>query len=72
LLGFGVDMAHMGARYGDQFEAIAHNDEMVAVAERDQGRMERIAAGDAPGFWELVRENRDDSSGAALRRFTRS
>jgi len=56
----GVDMAHMGARYGDQFEAIAHNDEMVAVAERDQGRMERIAAGDAPGFWELVRENRDD------------
>jgi hypothetical protein len=56
----GVDMAHMGVRYGDQFEALANADEMVAVAERDRRRMERIAAGDAPGFWELVRENRDD------------
>ncbi len=56
----GVDMAHMGVRYGDEFEAIANADEMVAVEERDQRRMERIAAGDAPGFWELVRENRDD------------
>jgi AmmeMemoRadiSam system protein B len=56
----GVDMAHMGARYGDQFEAIANADEMLAVAERDRKRMESIALGDAPGFWELVRENRDD------------
>jgi len=56
----GVDMAHMGARYGDEFEALADANEMVAVAERDRLRMERIAAGDAPGFWELVRENRDD------------
>ena len=56
----GVDMAHMGARYGDQFEAIANNNEMLAVAERDQRRMARIAAGDAPGFWDLIRENRDD------------
>lgn len=56
----GVDMAHMGARYGDRFEATANNNEMLAVAERDRRRMERIAAGDAPGFWDLVRENRDD------------
>ena len=56
----GVDMAHMGARYGDEFEALADANEMVAVAERDRLRMERIAAGDAPGFWELVRENRYD------------
>ena len=56
----GVDMAHMGVRYGDEFEALANADEMLAVAERDQRRMDRIAAGDAPGFWELVRENRDD------------
>jgi AmmeMemoRadiSam system protein B len=56
----GVDMAHMGVRYGDQFEAIADADEMLAVAERDRWRMERIAAGDAAGFWELVRENHDD------------
>jgi AmmeMemoRadiSam system protein B len=56
----GVDMAHMGVRYGDEFEALANADEMLAVAERDRRRMDRIAAGDAPGFWELVRENRDD------------
>ena len=56
----GVDMAHMGVRYGDQFEALANADEMRAVAERDGRRMERIAAGDAAGFWEEVRENRDD------------
>ncbi len=56
----GVDMAHMGVRYGDQFEAVANADEMLSVAERDRRRMERIAAGDAAGFWELVRENHDD------------
>ncbi len=56
----GVDMAHMGARYGDQFEAHANEDRMLAVAERDRLRMERVAAGDSSGFWELVRENRDD------------
>jgi len=56
----GVDMAHMGARYGDSFEAHADAGEMTRVAERDRLRMERIAAGDAAGFWDLVRENRDD------------
>jgi hypothetical protein len=53
-------MAHMGARYGDGFEARAGAGEMMRVAERDRQRMDRIAAGDAPGFWDLVRENRDD------------
>ena len=56
----GVDMAHMGVRYGDEFEAVANADEMLNVAGRDRQRMERIAAGDASGFWEMVRENRDD------------
>jgi AmmeMemoRadiSam system protein B len=56
----GVDMAHMGTRYGDSFEARADANEMTDVAERDRQRMERIAAGDAVGFWDLVRENRDD------------
>ncbi len=56
----GVDMAHMGARYGDQFEAHAYGDEMLAVAERDRQRMQRIEAGDSDGFWALIRENRDD------------
>jgi predicted class III extradiol MEMO1 family dioxygenase len=33
---------------------------MVEVAERDRSRMGRMMAGDAHGFWELVRENGDD------------
>jgi MEMO1 family protein len=56
----GIDMAHMGRRYGDEFEALANENEMLAVGGRDRARMDRIAAGDAAGFWELVQENHDD------------
>jgi AmmeMemoRadiSam system protein B len=56
----GVDMAHMGARYQDQFSAIANEGEMAAVGARDGQRIARIGAGDAYGFWNLVQENRDD------------
>jgi AmmeMemoRadiSam system protein B len=56
----GVDMAHMGARYGDGVAAVADRDEMAGVAERDAARIERVAKGDTVGFWELVQENRDD------------
>jgi predicted class III extradiol MEMO1 family dioxygenase len=53
-------MAHMGARYGDQFRAAANHGRMEKVSVRDQDRIGRINASDADGFWELVRENRDD------------
>ena len=33
---------------------------MEEVAQRDRSRIDRINAGDAPGFWERVRENQDD------------
>jgi AmmeMemoRadiSam system protein B len=56
----GIDMAHMGRRYGDGFAALANEREMLAVDARDRQRMERMAAGDAAGFWELVQENHDD------------
>ena len=56
----GVDMAHMGVRYGDRFAALANEAEMADVARRDQSRLQSIAAGDARGFWEQVQENRDD------------
>lgn len=56
----GVDMAHMGRRYGDRFEAKAGQAEMERVERRDRGRIERMESGDARGFWELVREGRDD------------
>ncbi|MCZ7370742.1 MAG: AmmeMemoRadiSam system protein B [Candidatus Methanoperedens sp.] len=56
----GVDMAHMGARYHDQFTAVAGQGVMSEVGTRDEERIARIAASDAAGFWELVRENQDD------------
>jgi len=56
----GVDMAHMGRRYGDTFEAQAGRGEMEEVARRDSARIERMQQGDARGFWNLVQENRDD------------
>jgi len=56
----GVDMAHMGQRYGDGFKALAGAGAMTEVGERDEQRIACIQAGDAGGFWELVRENRDD------------
>jgi len=33
---------------------------MAVVAQRDRSRIDRINAGDAAGFWELVQEKRDD------------
>ena len=56
----GVDMAHMGRRYGDSMLARADEGEMAAVKERDSMRIERLNASDADGFWDLVQENRDD------------
>ena len=56
----GVDMAHMGQRYGDPFEATANDGVMEDVAGRDRARISRIEQGDAVGFWDLVRENHDD------------
>ncbi len=56
----GIDMAHMGRRYGDGFTARADRDEMAQVAGRDRDRIDRVNAGDAAGFWALVQENRDD------------
>lgn len=56
----GVDMAHMGRRYGDELTARADEGAMLAVAERDRKRIERISEGDPQGFWSLVQENQDD------------
>jgi AmmeMemoRadiSam system protein B len=56
----GIDMAHMGQRYGDEMSAYANRAEMLDVAERDKQRIERVNAGDAHGFWDMVQQNRDD------------
>ena len=56
----GVDFAHVGRRYGDRHAAKAYEGPLAEVAERDDARVERIAAGDAEGFWNLVVERGDD------------
>jgi AmmeMemoRadiSam system protein B len=56
----GVDMAHVGRRYGDGRSARVGDAAMGRVEARDRGRIDRIAAGSADGFWDLVQEKRDD------------
>ncbi len=56
----GIDMAHMGRRYGDEFSAEADEREMVAVAARDKRRIASINGGKAEEFWDQVQENQDD------------
>jgi AmmeMemoRadiSam system protein B len=56
----GIDMAHMGARYHDDFHAQVGTGIMAEVEERDRRRIERVSAGDAEGYWGLVQEQHDD------------
>lgn len=56
----GVDMAHMGARYQDQFKAVAGSGLMQEVEVRDRARIDRINSLDADGYWNLIQENHDD------------
>lgn len=56
----GVDMSHLGRRYGDPFEAHADQGAMLRVVEQDCARIERIAEADIDGFWAAVQENRDE------------
>jgi AmmeMemoRadiSam system protein B len=56
----GIDMAHMGRRYGDPLVARADQDAMTEVARRDRARIDCVSNADAAGFWSLVQENRDD------------
>jgi hypothetical protein len=56
----GVDMAHVGRRYGDDFAAQARAGSLVEVEARDRRRCEAIGRGDAGGFWDLLRQNGDD------------
>jgi AmmeMemoRadiSam system protein B len=56
----GVDLAHVGRRYGDELVARVGSGELAEVEERDRRRIAAVAAGDADGFWEQVRENEDD------------
>ncbi|MCC7381760.1 MAG: AmmeMemoRadiSam system protein B [Deltaproteobacteria bacterium] len=56
----GIDLAHMGARYGDDFQAEAQRGKMSTVAAQDRARLERVCAGDAEGLFELAHTAHDD------------
>ncbi len=56
----GIDLAHVGMRYGDGFKAVAGEGVMTSVERRDRARLECVAAGDPDAFWSLVQENGDD------------
>lgn len=56
----GVDMAHVGRRYGDPFTARAGQGDLMQVAMRDRDRIQQMEFGDAPAFWERILENHDD------------
>lgn len=56
----GIDMAHIGRRYGDGFTARAHQDGLLEIGGRDRARIDAVNAGDSSQFWSLVQENHDD------------
>jgi AmmeMemoRadiSam system protein B len=56
----GVDMAHIGARYGDGLAVQAHEGRMREVATLDNDRLQRVCAGDTSGFVGLVQPNQDE------------
>lgn len=50
----GIDMAHMGSRYQDEFPCTAGQGVMAEVEQQDRARIERVLAGDADGYWALL------------------
>jgi len=55
----GVDLAHVGVRYGDDLVARADQDEMLEVREEDQERLNRVCEGDGDEFFEMVKPEQD-------------
>ena len=56
----GIDLTHLGRRYGSPFTALAHQGRMAEVAEQDRRRLELVCAGDSRGFLELVSAGGDE------------
>jgi AmmeMemoRadiSam system protein B len=52
----GVDMTHIGRRYGDPLKARAGEGKLVEIEARDRQRIARLESGDAAGFWDLVQD----------------
>lgn len=55
----GIDLAHIGKRYGDRFAEQAEQGRMIAVREQDLERLRRACTGDREGFFELLHPEQD-------------
>lgn len=55
----GVDLAHVGRRYGDDFTAVVGSEEMAEIEADDRERIESVCAGDAAEFYEQMREEQE-------------
>ncbi|MGC9994924.1 MAG: AmmeMemoRadiSam system protein B [Terriglobia bacterium] len=56
----GIDLTHLGRRYGSPFTALANQGRMAEVAAQDRRRLELVCAGDSRGFLELVSAGGDE------------
>ncbi|MBK8233332.1 MAG: AmmeMemoRadiSam system protein B [Candidatus Eisenbacteria bacterium] len=56
----GVDLAHIGVRYGDGYPVTAGAGPMSWIEERDRERLARIAEGNRQAFFELAMPDGDD------------
>jgi len=55
----GIDLTHLGRRYGNSFTALANQGQMLEVEEQDRRRLELVCAGDHQGFLDLVQPGKD-------------
>ena len=55
----GIDLAHIGRRYGDEISARADEDQMLEVKEQDHARIRKICEGKNEEFFELVKPEQD-------------
>jgi MEMO1 family protein len=56
----GVDLAHIGRRYGDSFEVQAEQGKMKSIRKCDMERLEPYCRGEADAFFDLVHPNQDE------------
>jgi len=50
----GIDLTHIGRRYGDDFGAKAESGRMADVRQKDRERLDRVCGGDRAGFLDMV------------------
>ena len=55
----GIDLSHIGPRYGDQRPVEAFEGEMSPIESDDRECLARVDAGDAAGFFDLMLEKQD-------------